>query len=185
MTFSVHSQPLAQVIAMPDMKNKITDFGSFALGSRIKALLHALDGGVKETYEALDINFEPRWFPVVNVLSGEDSKSITQIARLIGQSHQAVNQVADRLVKAGLVENHADHKDSRVRHLHLTPRGRNTVRQLQPVWEGVHRAAEKLLTEEAPGFLAAIIKMESALEKKSYHTRIMECLAKSPKRKIK
>ena len=47
------------------------DLGGLALGSRLKRLSDRLYRGVARIYRELDVEMEPRWFPVVVETAGD------------------------------------------------------------------------------------------------------------------
>jgi DNA-binding MarR family transcriptional regulator len=49
------------------------------------------------------VELEPKWFTVFYVLSSAQAKTITAIAKEIGQSHPSVSAIVRKMVKKGLV----------------------------------------------------------------------------------
>ncbi len=75
----------------------IKDLKALALGTRLKRLSDVLMSDVGKIYKEQDIDFEPRWFAMMYLLSKEKSLSIIDIADQLRLSHPAVVQFADQM----------------------------------------------------------------------------------------
>ena len=87
---------------------------SRSLGFRLRRLSGTLDRQIQMIYETAELCFEPRWYPVVQLLMRDD-KSVTDIAAELGISHPAVSQVVTALKRAGLINSNTDPEDERRR----------------------------------------------------------------------
>jgi 2-hydroxychromene-2-carboxylate isomerase len=72
----------------------IIELGELALASRLKRLSERLMRDVSRVYRELDEPFEARWFPLLRALLEESPQGVTQVARALGLTHPAVNQLA-------------------------------------------------------------------------------------------
>ena len=61
-------------------------------------------GDVGKVYKEQELDFEPRWFTMLYLLSKEKSLSIIDIAENLKLSHPAVVQFADQMQKQKLVQ---------------------------------------------------------------------------------
>ena len=158
----------------------ITDLGELALASRLKRLSERLLRDVSRVYRELDAPFEARWFPLLRALLEESPQAVTQVARVLGLTHPAVNQLAGEMARAGLVLTARDRHDERRRLLRLSKKGRDVAAHLAPVWEEIRRANHELLAEgRATGgheLLAALAATEMALDRCGMHARVTERL---------
>jgi DNA-binding MarR family transcriptional regulator/ribosomal protein S18 acetylase RimI-like enzyme len=145
---------------------------AYFLGLRLRNVYDLLIRDVKQYYKLQESDFEPRWFPLIVLLSDRTSMSVTEIARELGQSHVAIVQLSAILEKKGLISTKKDRKDIRRRLLCLSPQGKETVEKLTPVWEHILEATRSLLDENAPEFLSQLSLLEQALNDESLLERI-------------
>lgn len=152
----------------------IQQLGPLALGSRLRRLTDRMTQEVVAVYQKLDIDFEPRWFPVFYVLSRQPADTpiaIVDIARLINLTHPAVNQIAADLIKHGLVEDLKCGKDGRKRLLKLTPKGEAMLPRLESIWHDMEIAAASLILDTGFDFMAAVTGLENALDQQNIERR--------------
>lgn len=107
------------------------------LGSLLRRITDRLYGSVDEIYHRQGLDFQAAWFPVLFLLSENDSMSVTEIADAINQSHSAVSQISRKLEKRGYISHQKGESDRRQRLLKITDEGCALVRQLRPVWGGI------------------------------------------------
>ncbi|AWW73524.1 MarR family transcriptional regulator [Erythrobacter sp. KY5] len=150
--------------------NGLETYGAFALGGRLRRLSDRIDRDAKSIYEKMGVEFEQRWFPVFNCLRGGDSLSVTQIADHLGISHVSVSVTRKSLEAAQLVTSTADKEDGRRSNLTLTEKGKALAQELAPLFAALDLAAADL-NAEAGNAIAAIERLESALDKKSVSER--------------
>ena len=101
-----------------------------ALASRLKRLSDRLMADMADIYREANADFKPRWFTVFMAVDRGENPTITEIARLLGISHTAVNKIVTDLTEAGLVTKKKDTVDERVFRVELTRKGRDTRREL-------------------------------------------------------
>ncbi|MES2766031.1 MAG: bifunctional helix-turn-helix transcriptional regulator/GNAT family N-acetyltransferase [Bacteroidota bacterium] len=145
-----------------------------ALATRLKSLSELLMRDVKKFYDFKNIEFEPRWFPIIYMLWENGEMSVMEIAKELQQSHPAVNQTVNILEEKGLVQSLKDGKDDRRRLLRLTAKGKKRVKDLQPIWQDIFKANAEVLQQSAPLFLKELSYFERALSKQSMFERILE-----------
>ena len=154
--------------------NYIQELGEMAIGSRLKQLTEVFMKDLTQVYKELHVDFEPRWFTFVHLLSRVDKLPITEIAKRLNQTHVAANQVANALEKKKLIASIKDKKDQRKRILKLSAKGKKLVTELEPVWLAVEKAVSDLLSESESGLIKEIDKIEASLQLKSMKDRIDE-----------
>jgi DNA-binding MarR family transcriptional regulator/predicted GNAT family N-acyltransferase len=154
----------------------IKELGPLALGSRLRRLSERLMRDVTRVYQAQQVEFEPRWFAVTYLLNQEGSMNITSIARALGLTHPAINQIADAMVKRGLLIAHKGKSDERQRVLSLTPKARGMVKRLTPVWEEIEAANRELLRTAGKDLLTMLSGIEKELDKTDMYHRVMSRL---------
>lgn len=147
--------------------------GGQALGARLRRLSERIDGDSARIYAALDLQFEQRWFGVLNQLVLRGPSSVGDLAAAIGITHVSVSQSCRSLEAAGLIAPAADPGDARRRILSLTPDGEALVARLTPLWAAFAEAAAEL-NQEAEDAVAALDRLDDALARKSIFDRIRE-----------
>jgi len=152
----------------------INTLEELALASRLKRLSDRLMKDMAEIYREANADFQPRWFTVFMALDRKDGQTITEIARQLGISHTAVNKIVADMDRHGLVKKKKDSADERRLRVSLTPKGRNTRRDLDELWKGVKRANAELLVEAGVDLLGDIQKVEAALDKRSMGNRMRQ-----------
>ena len=78
--------------------------GMMALGSRLRMLSEKVTSDAAGIYEMYGTNLRPKWFPVYYALSDGSAKTVTAIAKEIGQTHPSVSSILKEMRQAGLVD---------------------------------------------------------------------------------
>lgn len=151
----------------------LQELGPLALASRLRRLTERLTQDIAQIYRTMDIDFEPRWFPVFYLLSQKGPLGVVDIARMLNISHPAVNQIAGELIQQGLLESLRDETDKRKRLLTLTSSGYANLPVLSKVWSGIYTAIQTLLDETDPKLLTAVDSLEQSLDRQSIAKRFV------------
>ena len=152
-------------------RNIINELGSLALATRLKNLSDRLAKDVAKIYKESDFDFEPRWFAVFYSLKDGNELAVMELSSMLQQSHPAVNQVANVLVKKGLVVERKDKLDQRKRLLKLSKKGLQLAADMEPLWAKIKEANDQLL-KQSKNILASLEAVENALDKKSIKERL-------------
>lgn len=152
--------------------NHLQNLGPLALASRLKNLSDSLMQGVARIYREMELDFEPRWFPVTHYLFTQGAVPVTSLANALRQSHPAILQVTNIMKKKGLIIEEKDKTDLRKTIIDLTPRGRQMAENLSGTWEDITRAVTGLLEETRVDLLKDIASLEEALEEKDIYSRV-------------
>jgi DNA-binding MarR family transcriptional regulator/N-acetylglutamate synthase-like GNAT family acetyltransferase len=150
----------------------IADLKELALATRLKRLSARLMKDVSRVYRDLGIDFKANWFSILYALGQESPMSVTELAKTLGLSHPAINQVAAQLIARGLVTQGKDQSDERKRLLHLSPMGRMVIKKLEPVWNDIRLANRALLRESCVDLLGDLTRVEAALDETSMLNRV-------------
>ncbi len=149
----------------------LMELGGLALGSRLKRLSERISSEVASIYEQQGINFEPRWFPVFHYIGCQHEASIVEIAKAIGVTHPAVNQIARELLSIGLIDEVVDSDDKRKRLLSLTSKGRKLYADLAQTWRIIRISVGEAVEESGHDLVAALEALENVLNKKALASR--------------
>ena len=152
----------------PDL---MAELGELALVSRLHRLGDALWEETAALYERLGVDFQPRWFAVFYAIGAGGRPSISELAADVRLTPQAVGNIADELLAAGLIRNTSDPKDSRVRRVVLSRRGRSTRLRLESVWHGIRSVASELMAEAGVDLVKDLDRVEQALRTASLGRR--------------
>ncbi|WP_254054375.1 MarR family winged helix-turn-helix transcriptional regulator [Sphingorhabdus sp. EL138] len=162
------------------MKKNSSDYtGSLhgaALGARLRRLSEAMDRDASSTYRLVGIEFEQRWFGVLNQIILNGPMSVNEIAGALGITHVSVSQSRQALQKAGYVTSRQDRNDGRRREIILTKKGRDLTEKLKPLWHALEKAAAEL-NEQAGDLVTLINKAEAALENRTIYERVQDYLS--------
>lgn len=150
----------------------IADLRELALATRLKRLSERLMKDVSGVYRDLGIDFKANWFSIIYALGSRSPLSVTELAKLLGLSHPAINQVAAQLLSRGFIVQGKDESDERRRLLFLSPKGKQLIKELKPVWKDIRLANRALLREAGVDLLGDIARVEAALDENSMANRV-------------
>ena len=150
----------------------IKDLGSLGLASRLKRLSDKIMQDGIRVYRESGVDFEPRWFPLYQYLDRFGPSPVMDIARGLGITHPAVNQVAGQMVQARLIAPYRDARDKRRRLLALTSEGRALKPVLTSLWSSISVAVNGVLDESQVAFLKDLDAIEAALDRQGLYARL-------------
>ncbi len=153
--------------------NVINETGILALSTRLQRLSEQLRKDGALLYKTFGIDFEPKWFPVIYTLYHKEVLSVVEIAAEIGYTHPSTISLLRELEKQKLIRSKKDKADERKRLIMLTPKGRELILQMKPVWE----IMTTILTEIAANqnnLLKAIEEAEEKLANQSFLQRALQ-----------
>lgn len=151
-----------------------TRTGKMALGSRLRRLSEQMTEQAAGIYDLYQVDLQPKWFPVFYSLSGEEEKSITDIAREIGHTHPSVSQIVREMAAKGYVIEKKGETDGRKNFVFLSAEGKELKDRLQVQLDDVTSAIEKAMKETDHDLWRAIAEWEFLLEQKSLLRRVLE-----------
>lgn len=142
------------------------------LGTLLRSLLEALDPAVEAQYQALGLDFRPRFTPVIRALDREGPLRIKDIADRSGLSHSAVSQTVSALV-AGKWVALVPGEDSRERIVHLTGYAKTQLPRLKRQWRVTAKAAASLDEDLGLSLERVLRDALAALERESFTSRLV------------
>lgn len=143
-----------------------------SLGTQLRRLIELLDGDLERHYLSLNLNYRPRYTPIVRALEALGPSSIRSISLYSNLTHSAVSQTVAQMAKAGLVQIRAG-DDARERIAAPTPRLVAILPTLHAQWDMTDRAAEQLDTELRMSLLILVGEAISALERRPFGERLL------------
>ena len=152
----------------------IAELAELALANRLKRVSDRLMQDGIRVYKDAGVEFEPRWFPLYYYLFVKGPTGVMDIAKGLGISHPAVNQVAKEMMAADLLAAYKDRKDKRKRLLAMTRKGKEMFPQMQIIWNDIRTALEEIVDERHTHFLETLTTVERQMDSKSFHERFLE-----------
>ncbi len=152
--------------------NLINDLGELAVATRLKRLSERLSQDVSKIYKESEVDFEAKWYLILELLNREKVLAITEISDSLEISHAAVVQFVDQLLDRKLIKTGLDKKDARKRMISLSPGGRKVLSELEPILKVIKNENRKWLNEADGDILNILSQLECALDKKSMYQRV-------------
>ena len=152
----------------------LNDAGILAVVTRMKRLYDHLQKDIKEAYDIYELEFDPRWFPVIYSLIENGSQSVTQLATAIGMQHPNVIQLLKELEKKGWIDSEISDKDKRVRLMSISKETKAKADDLKMIWSDMRRVMDQIISEGQVDFWSGILEFEASIAKKTFKERIME-----------
>lgn len=144
---------------------------SLVLGNLLQRLNENLRKEAQLFYRSQNIDFEPKWFPVIYVLSQKKAISVVELSQEIGYSHPTTISLLKELEKKELIGSTKDAKDERKRLITLTAKADEMIHQLQPLWQIMTQALLEL-TDTDNNLYKAINEVNQNLKTKNLFDRM-------------
>jgi DNA-binding MarR family transcriptional regulator len=144
-----------------------------ALGTRLRALLEAMDADVALALSDLGLrDYRTRYSAYIRAVAA-GPRPIRDIAEQFGVTHSAASQTVAEMQQRGLLETRPG-DDARQRLVGLTARARDLLPAIDAEWESTEAAAAALDAELPYSLSALIDDLAAALERKRFRDRIAE-----------
>jgi DNA-binding MarR family transcriptional regulator len=112
-------------------------------------------------------------------LAARGPMTITELAASVERTHSAMSQKVADMRAAGLVRT-VPGRDARSKRVELTERARGIVRRLAAEWRATEAAVAEIEAEIPYPITRAVVDIEAALARRSFHDRIAGFLAADP-----
>jgi DNA-binding MarR family transcriptional regulator len=156
--------------------NVIDESGILAISTRLQRLAEQLRKEGVLIYTANNIEFEPKWFPVIYTLHFKPMLSVVEIASEIGYTHPSTISLLKELEKEKLIRSKKDKADERKRLIMLTTKGQELIERMKPVWEIIKAAAAEV-ADTQNNLMKAITEAEEKLKQQSFLDRALRLKA--------
>ena len=141
------------------------------LGTLLRHLVEHLDGAVESAYADAQLDYRPRYTPVLRALMAIGPAPIKDLAAQAGLTHSAVSQTVAQMTRVGLVEAQRG-TDQRQQVISLTARAKAMIPELERIWRFVDAAAADLDAELTFPLSQLVEDAIFALERQSFSERI-------------
>ncbi|MDQ8013912.1 MAG: MarR family transcriptional regulator [Flavobacterium nitrogenifigens] len=158
--------------------NIIDEIGILAISTRLQRLSEQLRKDGAQIYSYFNIDFEPKWFPVIYTLHVKEMLSVVEIANEIGYSHPSTISLLKELEKEKIISSKKDKLDERKRLIILTAKGKELVAKMQPVWD-IMTITLNEITNTQNNLLRAIEEAEQNLTRQGFLQRAIEIKSKN------
>ena len=156
-------------------RDVLAEMGPLALGSRLKRLAERMQADATRVFADRGLPIQGTHFPLLAALTTYGPLSVSEAVEAVGISQPAVTRIHNSLQKLGLTTVTPIEGDSRQKQIRLTPEGDVLVNELKrDLWPQVRRAAQQLCEGPDADFLTQIGRVETALQKRSLHDRILD-----------
>ena len=128
------------------------------LGELLRYVGELVDQGAEEHYRDIGLQYRPRYTPVLRAMSA-GAETVTDITARSTLTQGAISQTVSLMLKDGILARH-QLDDGRKTGLHLTRKGKDLLKRLEPHWAvtflaiGDLEAEVGLLLQLAAGRLA-------------------------------
>jgi DNA-binding MarR family transcriptional regulator len=156
--------------------NVIDESGILAISTRLQRLAEQLRKDGVLIYKANNIEFEPKWFPVIYTLHFKPVLSVVEIAAEIGYTHPSTISLLKELEKEKLIRSKKDKADERKRLIMLTTKGHELIVRMKPIWE-IMKAAAAEIADTQNNLMKAITEAEEKLKQQSFLERALRLKA--------
>ncbi|MBL1221182.1 MarR family transcriptional regulator [Chryseobacterium sp. L7] len=153
--------------------NIIDESGILAISTRLQRLSEQLRKDGAMIYKSFDIDFEPKWFPVIFTLHHKSMLSVVEIANEIGYTHPSTISLLKELEKQKLIQSKKDKQDERRRLIVLAPKGIELIEKMKPVWELMSKILGEI-ADNKNNLLAAINEAEEKIATQSFYQRALQ-----------
>lgn len=148
--------------------------GCLAMGSRLRLITDAITSDASKIYDLYGVALRPKWFPVFFLLQDGCELGITEIAKMIGQTHPSVIKIVGEMTKAGLTKTSTDPNDKRRTLISLTSKGQKMLTNFKVQAHDVYKAVEEIDKQSKYSLWEAIGEWERLLGEKSLLDRVIE-----------
>ena len=152
---------------MKNTSNIIDAAGYLAISTRLQRLADNLRKDGALVYRDFDIDFEPKFWPVLYTLSKKSPVGVLDLAAEIGYAHPSVIALVREMEQKKWIRSVKDKTDSRRRLLSLSPLAYELVAKMEPVWDIFKAALEEIGEGETP-LLQAIGEVEERVSRESF-----------------
>jgi DNA-binding MarR family transcriptional regulator len=144
------------------------------------ALQAAMDADIARVYaEARIDGLKPSWVMELIRLHLRGPMTLTELAAAVGRTHSAISQKVAAMRAAGWVRT-VEGPDGRSKRVTLTPKARRVVGRLAAEWRATEAALAELEAEIPYPLSRAAADIAAALERRTFHDRILDRLAGDP-----
>ncbi|WP_417794754.1 methyltransferase domain-containing protein [Terasakiella pusilla] len=149
------------------------------LGELLRHLIELTDRNIEHSYKKLNIQYRPRYTPVMRALA-QSPRTVSDLKELLSVTQGAISQTIKLMESDDLIVRKKG-QDGRQSIIQLSAYGEEALTLLSPHWEATFLAIDQLEKEIDAPITKHLLQAVNALEQKSFAERIEFC--KSPEGK--
>lgn len=154
------------------MDDFIQKQGPAFLAHLLRRLSDDLVQQAADWYPTAGVTAPPRTISTLLALDEHGPLAITELAKLLRQSHPLVIVWVRELSALSFIESNDCPNDRRRTLISLTIKGRNQVKRVRRALVAMENASQRLLQESGADLLPALWRMEKALREKPFADRL-------------
>lgn len=158
--------------------DKMRQFGSLSLGSRLRRLSDRLVDDVNTLYQSQGIELNPTFFPLFNLLCQHGAMTVTEAADQLGVTHPAISKIARKMLSEGWLSKTPDPADERRQLLALTTQSEQLLTRIEPVWSAIKSYLDQFMARQQNPLLSALGEFEAALDEQGFLAPVQQMLAR-------
>lgn len=164
------------VVDVTVVMDRMRQFGSLSLGSRLRRLSDRLVDDVNKLYQSQGIDLNPTFFPLFNLLCQHGAMTVTEAAEQLGVTHPAISKIARKMLAEGWLSKTADPDDERRQLLALTDQSERLLTRIEPVWCAIRNYLDQFMARQQHPLLEALGEFEGELEKQGFLVPVQQML---------
>ncbi|TRZ43568.1 MarR family winged helix-turn-helix transcriptional regulator [Robertkochia solimangrovi] len=145
------------------------------LTGRLKRLSDLFIYQTKQFYRDHDLDIEPNWHPIFELLKKHERLTITEIATYLHFTHPAIVKLIDKMKAHGYIKSIRDKTDKRKFQLELSEKARSKMPLLETYWAAGNLALEQML-EFDDSLLQQMKVLESNMSSREFNRRMEDNL---------
>jgi DNA-binding MarR family transcriptional regulator/GNAT superfamily N-acetyltransferase len=155
--------------------DSISKLGYLAGASRFRRIGEKLHTDGDKIYTEQNINFKATWFATYHtLLEAGIPLTMQEITSSIGFTHITVKNIVRELEDNGIVKIKPNPKDARSKLVTLTPKAKELLHKLNPVWRSISENLEQLLTAGHPDLINVLGRIEREIDRFPLSQRVKE-----------
>lgn len=155
------------------MTDKISKLGYLAGATRFRRISEKLHIDGDKIYKDYRIDFKASWFSVYYLLASDElPKTVVELAGEIGFSHITVKNVVRQLQAKSYVKIREHPTDKRSKHISLSVKGKNLLKQLEKIWLPFGDTLKHLLDAGHPDCLNILSRIEKELSRNPIQEKV-------------
>lgn len=156
----------------------VRDLGYANLDTRLKRISDKMSHSLRAMYRDLDIETEPNWYLVYQIVEEQPKVSVMEIAHRLRFTHQSVMAMTQKMITKGFLESIKDPDDRRRTLFKLTEKSREHLNLYKRIWEIGKTVTLELLNNDT-AIMQHLDALEANLEEASFGERIKQLLKAS------
>jgi MarR family transcriptional regulator, organic hydroperoxide resistance regulator len=151
------------------------------LGELLRHVTELVDLGAEERYRDLSPGYRPRYTPLLRAMA-VGATTVTDITDATHLTQGAVSQTIALMVADGILVKRPM-EDARKSGLHLSPKGRELLKKLEPNWDVTFEAIAALEAEIGYPLRQVLMGAAEALEREGFAQRLKRAAAETHAKK--